>query len=136
MVVFYRGPRALITDETFEAGRFRVALCSLSDVRQVERDERDGRRARLRAVGLVSGAGAMAVIPFLDAAGPVQAASCALVAMACAGFSLSPERKIAFDLVGVRDGRVTVLFSSADPREFGQVSRALRRALEYQRAGA
>ncbi len=134
MPVFYRGPCAHITHRVFAVrtpAPRRFALCGLSAVHIVElAPERDGTgAARLYATG-TAGAAVLAAWPVLGSAPLAVAATLAAAALAGAR-GCWRARGRSYELHGVYRGSLQVLFRSTDRRSFGQVVRALVRAMEY-----
>jgi hypothetical protein len=131
MAVLYRGPRALVTHDVFavartEWHRFAVRdLTRICIVRQSPNGVAGGRVMALSAAVV-----AVVSIPLAGRASLVPA----LVILAAAGCCLIWTRihgcQAEWQLVALHRGRLTILFSSRDEREFAQVCRALRRVLE------
>jgi len=128
---YYRGPDAAVTDELFiwQAGATKAFV--VAELRQVARVRQDdGRLGRVIAAVLLAVAGAGWVQ--LDLPAKWYAGIGALVAaLALAGWP-SHTRSWALRAAYRGDAEVTV-YSSADPRVFNQVSRALQRAIEDAR---
>jgi hypothetical protein len=132
MRVFYRGPRALITDEVITVARtvprsFLLAdLSAVHIVRQQARGDADPRRTTGVSV-LVSG---VLLVPII---GPVSKIMAIAIVVAMAGYALLCFRTgppAHNELVATHRGRLTVVFESDDRREFDQVCRGMQRALE------
>ncbi|GAA1611329.1 DUF6232 family protein [Catellatospora bangladeshensis] len=135
MPVFYRGPCARITHRVLAVrtpAPRRFALCGLSAVHIVElAPERDGSgaTARLYATG-TAGAAVVAAWPVLGSTPLAVAATLAAAALAGVG-GCWRTRGHSYELHGVYQGSLQVLFRSTDRRTFSQVVRALVRAMEY-----
>ncbi|MBB2944030.1 hypothetical protein FB565_003759 [Actinoplanes lutulentus] len=133
--IFYRGPRALITDEFFEvAGSRRYPVCALRDV-HIVRYQPTGEGLH-QAMGLSAMAAAVVAIPLVGRESAILGALIVVVLLAQAAFSLSRRPPPRWDLVAVCDREYAVLFSSSDQREFEQVCRGLQRSLERLAEGA
>ncbi len=149
MTVFYEGPRARITHKVFEAHFPRYRSFVISEIRHLYVAERpaagssatdDRALSRNGSAGAAVGIAMVALIawPILHAApiSPVVRAGLAatlVVAVVCAvAFAaylwLRPWR--VHELWAVYQGRMTCLFETTDERVFGQVRRALVRAVE------
>jgi hypothetical protein len=119
MTVFYRGPRALITHRTIEVWYVHVIGASPTQVD----------RAIRGSSGL---AGVVAVVlstRWLAVPMPLVALAVLVVAGVAAGACLR-VRTGPQELRAVYRGQMVSLFGSVDAREFGQVRRAVVRALE------
>jgi hypothetical protein len=133
MTVFYRGPRALITDQTFEVWCPQCCVFAIRELSHVWVVEALPVRLTPVTVGSSGLAGSMAVVvstgwsdvPILMAVGMLIAA--AVVAVGSC-LRVHPGRQ---ELWAVYRGQVVSMFDSTDSREFGQVRRALARAIEY-----
>jgi hypothetical protein len=132
MTVYYRGRDLLITHEVFEVlapPRRAFPISELRDAYIVQGS--DGRGATVLARTAQAVAALLAVaLPLLD--GSVQAlvvigliASGAVLTGACLRDTLQPH-----ELWAVYNGREVKLFHGTDREKFGQVRRALLRALE------
>ncbi len=134
MVMFYRGPTALITHEVFESDlpdpkRFRV--CDLREV-----SIQSGKPPRGNGAFSIGATAAMVVAmsvawPFLRATPAwlglllLVLATPGLIAGAC----LRRGRPV-LELRAMYRGRPVILYATTDGRAFGQIQRALVRALE------
>jgi hypothetical protein len=129
MTIYYRGPRALVTEDVLEVWVpqhhvFRIReLTAVYVVRCVA-----GRRP-IHALPVVAVAVAVAVPIAESSAGlpavAVLVAAASLLTAACLRPPVQP-----YELHGIHRGREVRLFRSADARAFGQVRRALTRAME------
>jgi hypothetical protein len=131
---FYRGPRARITQHTFETehvGYLQYAIKDLSNVRIVRYDPE--RFPGSRIMGLSALAAALIIVPVV---GPI---SRVLTGLAVAGFlvgavvNLRRPPTARWKLVATYVGQEVALFVSEDETEFRQVCRGLQRAFEYRR---
>lgn len=135
MPVFYRGPCAHITHRVFDVRTpvpRRFALRGLSAVHIVElvpEHGATGATARLYATG-TAGAAVLAAWPVLGSSPLAVAATLAAAALAGIG-GCWRIRGLSYELHGVYQGSLQVLFRSADRRAFAQVVRGLVRAMEY-----
>jgi hypothetical protein len=128
---YYRGPDAAVTDELliWQAGTTKAFV--VAELRQVARVRQDGGRVgRVVAAVLLAVAGAGWARLALPGRWYV-AIGALLAALALAGWP-SHTRSWALRAAYRGDAEVTV-YSSADPRVFNQVSRALQRAIEDAR---
>ncbi|MEU4240415.1 DUF6232 family protein [Actinoplanes sp. NPDC026619] len=131
MLVFYRGRRALITQQVFETiyiGRMRYAIEDLTDVHIVRFGP--GFDLGNRLFGFTALVAAFLVVPIV---GPVSEILTGLVAgVLLVGSVLSAGRRLSvrWELVAIYRGQPVTLFESADQTEFDQVRRGLQRALE------
>jgi Family of unknown function (DUF6232) len=130
--VHYRGPRIVVTSRYIENGTGRYLVRDLSLIKQVH-----GFAHPARMVALICGAIELVL------AAPLAAAY-GSAALLCAGFvsAFGLAAALLLDgrrnprwmaLRGVHAGRVVTLFSTRDQREFGQVKRAVIRAVEANR---
>lgn len=136
MTVFYRGPRALITHRTFEVRHPCRAVFLIHDLRSVHIVETAG-PSRAPIVWASSGSAGIAAVMVLtnglDMPTPLALLG-GLVLLVAAGLGattacLRPPSR-GFELRAVYRGRVVSMFHSTNYREFGQVRRALLRAIE------
>jgi Family of unknown function (DUF6232) len=134
MPVFYRGPRALITHEVIEIPHpqwRRIAIKDLAAVHIVQHGP-DVHVARRRAFGLVALGSIFVTVPAIGQSSPIVAVAVMIGSLTYAGACLRTVSGVAWSLVAAYRGRTLVLFQSSSQREFDQVCRALRRALEQQ----
>jgi hypothetical protein len=130
--IYYRGPLALITEDWFEVRvpqRRRFPIKELSNVHE----ERSGEPLALRGVG-AAGATAAAVavsLPFLDPPVFWFGTVAVLVAPCAIGGACWRMNRADLELWATCGGLRIRLFTSRDARAFGQVKRALLRALEH-----
>ncbi len=148
MTVFYQGPLALITHEVFEAYSPRYRSFVLRDIGHLYQADRSNSaeapqdRAQIRA-GSAGLAGATAVVaaigwPILHSTSMPAFAALVLTVTLIAALASSlafaacvwvrPTR--VRELWAVYRGEMTCLFNTTDERVFGQVRRALVRAME------
>ncbi len=133
MVTFYRGPTVLITHEVFQSGlpdpqRFRV-----SDLREVSSHGRKPERMNTRSVGATGAAVAvMSVVwPFVRATPAGFGVLLLLLAVpSLIGAACLHRGQPIWELRAVYRGRPVILYATTDARAFGQIRRALIRALE------
>jgi hypothetical protein len=128
---YYRGPDAAVTDELFiwQAGATKAFV--VAELRQVSMERLDHSRiGRVVGAVLLAVAGAGWVQLELPARWYVGIGAL-VVALAVAGW---PPHTLRWSLTAAyRDEELVTLYTSADPRVFNQVSRALRRAMEDAR---
>jgi hypothetical protein len=130
MTVLYRGPRGLVTHDviaTTETAWRPVPFATLSDVHIVRTDPED-RAMAPRALGVSALVIAVATIPIEGMSALVVAVLLA-VAVVCDVVAARAPRAT-WDLLAYRADRPAILFSSTDQREFDQLCRAVKRALE------
>jgi hypothetical protein len=135
----YRQPGIVVTGEAFVVAGRRFPIRDLSNLRTA-RGPRD--RFTVRSVG-VAGAVlgaiglALAFATDLDRVGPVVylllgAGAFVPIMLVLLGQRLRPQP---YELWGDYRGVTVALFSSDDERQYGQVTRALLRAMEAERLG-
>jgi hypothetical protein len=132
MTVFYRGPRALITHKVIEVpyvARRSFLIRELSSVHIVHTAP-TGRLSQHRLLSAAALASMFLTVPVAGQASGVLAGLIVVASMICAGACLRIKEVVRYDLVAIQRGRLVVVFSSSDLREFEQVCRAVRRALE------
>jgi uncharacterized protein DUF6232 len=133
MPVFYRGSRALITQQVFETvylGRLQYAIKGLTEVHIVRLDPESTRG--LRFLGLSALVAAFLVVPIVGPASKVVAGSAAAILFLGSVINLRRRPPVRWELVATYKGRPVTLFEPADQTEFDQVCRGLRRALEQR----
>ena len=151
MTVFYQGPCAHITHEVFEARYPHYRCFKIRDIRHLylaRRATQPGAsdRAQIRAgsAGLAGAAAVAAAVgwPALSATSMPAIAAGALatilILIAVSSFAFAacvrvPPTRV-HELWAVYRGRMTCLFDTTDERVFGQVKRALVRAMEQSAA--
>lgn len=149
MTVFYQGPRAHVTHEVFETRYPDYRCFMIRDIRHLylaRRADRPGssQRSSVRASSAgIAGVAAVAAAfgwPALSAAAmpPIATAGLAgmLVLIAVSSFAFAACVRIqathVHELWAVYRGRMICLFDTTDERTFGQVKRALVRAIEQR----
>jgi Family of unknown function (DUF6232) len=132
MIIYYRGPSALITDRAFEVWcpyRQRFAISELHDV-HVVRGGPDPLAVGTTRVAGVSAVVVAALWPFLHSpASWVVTLTFVVVPGAVSGACWRLNRPD-WELRATYRGYQVQLFRSRDPRIFGQVKRGLMRAME------
>lgn len=139
MSLYYIGPRARITNEVFEClalTQTSFAVGQLKDVHIVRPTV--AAREFVVPVGFFSSAGASVAGLCGDLPGTVRIvvlllATLGVLALA-AIWTASRHRRLC-ELRATYQGHPVCLFQTTDVREFGQVSRALQRAIETHRHG-
>jgi len=132
MAVFYRGPHAVITDEVFavdETCRRRYAIYELEQVQIV----REGRPDGAGGSWPLTVSGLLAVVATIPVAGRWAVLVASFVAAAAVVHLMARARKsrdVRWNLMAIHRGRMRIIFTSNDQREFEQVCRALQRSLE------
>lgn len=134
MTVFYRGPYARITDTalvTLRPAHREFAISELASMHIVEVGRQPGDRvtARLYAAGS-AGAVILVAWPKIGAVPITVATLIAIVAVSLRTQGCLGSDGHRYELHGDYRGTRQVLFATTDLREFGQVSRALLRAIE------
>jgi hypothetical protein len=126
---YYRGAGVAVTNQFLHTSRDRYALGELADLGMV--------RGPAHPAVLISTVIAVAQLPIVIPVVTIVRAPIAfllaavLLVVPCVVAIVSARRwPPRLDLQARYRGRELVLFSSHDEREFGQVSRALRRAIE------
>jgi Family of unknown function (DUF6232) len=134
MIIYYRGPTALITERALEVwcpGRQWFAIAGLSDV-HVVRGAADPLAVEItRVVGALATV-ALVALPFLGSANAWFVAGFLVVprAISCACWHLGHRE---YQLRATYNGYLVRLYASSDLRTFEQVRRALFRAIEVHR---
>jgi hypothetical protein len=152
MTVFYRGPCARITHEVFEARSPCYRRFMIRDIRHLylasrAREPGVSDRAQLRAgsAGIASVAAVAAAVgwPAFTATSMPSLVTAALAttliliaasSLAFAACVRVPPAQV-HELWAVYRGRMVCLFNTTDERTFGQVRRALTRAIEQIQDG-
>lgn len=136
MPVFYRGPCARITHQVFDVHApepRRFALSGLRGVHIVCVEPRGGGGdtavARLYTTG-TAGVAVVAAWPVLGST-PIAVAATVATAVLLGARGCWRTRIHSYELHGLYEGTLQVLFRSTDERTFGQVGRALLRAMQY-----
>jgi len=133
MRVFYRGPRALITDEVITVGAAEprsFALAELSAVfivRQPRRRVSDTHRT----MGVSALVGGVLLVPIIGPVSRVLAIAALVLMVLYAVFCFRFAPSAHNELVATYRGRSAKVFESDSQREFDQVCRGLQRALEW-----
>jgi hypothetical protein len=133
MPVFYRGPRALITDRVIEIphlARQSFVLTEITAVRGVRESAPTGAwQPVLGTAALGAGVAAVLLIP---SASIILVSPICLALLAVAGVCLRPRRRSNYRLLADYGGMSVDLVRTADQVELKQIARALRRAQEYR----
>jgi hypothetical protein len=132
MPVFYRGPRATITHEVIEVPRLRRRSFPIERLESVQAvcDGPDAGRHRLLGVSaLVSG---LVTVPLAGQSSVVLAVAVAVGSVLVGGSCLRVRPVVHYQLIAGSNGRLFVLLETTDRREFNQVCRGLRRALDFR----
>jgi hypothetical protein len=133
MPVFYRGRRALITQDVFEVeyvGRLQYAIRDLRGVCIVQHDSESGPAARV--MGLSALVAAFLFVPVVGPASRLLAGLAVGVFLIGGAVHVRRRSAVRWELVATYEGVPMVLFVSEDQTEFDQVCRGLTRALERQ----
>jgi Family of unknown function (DUF6232) len=135
MVVYYRGPDAKITDRAIETWCPDYQHFAIAELREVRVAELPPGPVDVRSTGLALGllaAGAVS-LACLPAAGGCLAMTALTAGAGVAGLNAVRLRRAEY-LITTRRGDGTVcVYRTTDERVFGQVKRALARALEGYR---
>jgi uncharacterized protein DUF6232 len=132
-IIFYRYQNVTITGRALLVDDREYPLGDLSDLR-MERGPRDQPTTLL---GVALGAAAVAVVLaawYLDLAGWVGAFAVLLVLGCALGYRMATRPRL-HELHAEYDGHLVVLLSERNGLRFGQICRALVRALEHRQAG-
>ena len=132
--VFYRGPRAVITDRVVEValpGWQQLLVADLIDVHIVRHDPDPGASGR-QVLGVSAVAAAVVAVPVVGPASAVLAALLAVALAVNAVFFLRPRRPRWWQVRAGYRGDVVDVFASRDEREFTEFCRGLVRALEFR----
>jgi Family of unknown function (DUF6232) len=131
-IVYYRGPTALVTDRVFEVwcpGHRRYLISDLYSVQVIE-----GGPGSLAtgSVGFVCSSSALALTAAFIVHTAAAAVACTFVIVTSAAVSGACWRlgRRELQLWGTYGGVLVQLYASLDARTFGQVRRALQRAVE------
>ena len=127
--VFYRQRGIAVTSRHLTVGPDRYELAELDEIMQ----GRGTRHPGLRVGGLVAVAEAAIIAPLVGVVHQAALwliAAVALVVPVAAGLVCAARWPAEYRLIGRYRGYEMTLFITRDEREFGQVTRALRRAVE------
>jgi hypothetical protein len=135
--LYYRGPGAVVTDELFILRGTPLKSYAVDDLRNVGVMRSSSAQSSPGAV-LAVAAGTVGVVGAgWTLLAPPTAYAIALLAvlvpLACTVPSMVRRGGRAWELHAIYRGSDVVLYSSFDEREFNQVKRALRRAIENAR---
>ncbi|RKN42053.1 DUF6232 family protein [Micromonospora endolithica] len=137
--LLYARPGIIVTVERFTVGRSSWRVAELTHLRTGRGPhDRIAARAVVVTAGMIGGVGLL--LGFAGGLHRLTAGAYLIlgavflvpVLLAVAGDRWRPP---AYELWGRRDGTDVLLFTSDDERQFGQVTRALRRAREMHRYG-
>ncbi len=134
MTILYRGPRGLVTSDviaTVHMGWSRVPVKDLKAIHIVRTRHDDSRRFLGVSALLI----VLLTVPIVGWPSVVLAVVVLLATAVALAVDRRRDRRIPWTLVADRRGVRTVLFTSTDQREFDQLCRALRRAVERQHDG-
>jgi hypothetical protein len=132
MAVYYRGPRARITDEVFEvfAPKCQVYMIRALQVVHVVEVDRSPLQPMIAGSSGVAGAAVLWIVADGNDVVAMLAVLLGFMAAASAAGSCVGPRVRSYELWALYDGASVRLFQTAEAREFGQVRRALLRAIE------
>ena len=134
MTILYRGPRGLVTHDviaTVHMGWSKVLVKDLKAIHIVRTRPDDSRRF----LGLSALLIVLLTIPIVGWPSVLLSAVVLVATAVSLALARRRDRMIPWTLVADRSGVRTVLFTSTDQREFDQLCRALRRAVERQHDG-
>jgi hypothetical protein len=134
MPIFYRGPRATITHKVIEVprpGRRSFAIEEIDSVQAVCSGP-DAEAGRQRLLGVSALASALVTVPVVSQSSAVLAITVALGSVLYGGSCLRVRPVVHYQLIAGSRGRLFVLLETTDRREFDQVCRGLRRALDFR----
>ncbi|BEL10274.1 hypothetical protein Q0Z83_084650 [Actinoplanes sichuanensis] len=130
--IYYRGPDALVSDDRFVWHPTTTPLIfTIPDLRNVGLVQAPA-RVRPYAPAIAAVAIAMAAAGWILLPDPAVYVL-VFLALAIPGVAMMWREPGRWELHAQYRGTAVVLYSSADPRVFNQVSRALRRAMEDRR---
>jgi hypothetical protein len=135
VTVFYRGPRARITHEVIETWCPTYRSFRIDELYSVHIAEA-GSRAGPPGTRLFAGTAVallFVMVPVLNRTAAWLAGLALAMSVLIAGACLRIRPQEPHELRALHRAQLVLLFQSADPREFGQVGRALLRALEQSR---
>jgi hypothetical protein len=129
MVVHYRQNGITVTSHYFTSGGYRYEISQLSGLRRTRGSTHPG-----VIVGLVTAvAEAVVIVPLVNVvAVPVAwlLGVAALIVAYLVGYVCVRRRPPQHELLATYRGRDVTLFATRNEREFGQITRALQRAME------
>ncbi len=134
--VFYRGRRALITQDVFEVvfvAKLRYAMNDLADFYIVRHDPDSSSIARM--MGLSALVASLFVVPVVGPASNILAGLTAGVFAIGGVINMRRRAPVRWELVATYEGVPRTLFTSENQREFEQVCRGLQRAREHRDDG-
>jgi hypothetical protein len=132
MTIYYRGRLALITDEVFEVNspyRRRYVIRELRDVYVVP-PPRDLRTVVTVALAVAVLVGLAVIAPLLRTPQQWLALLVQLIAPSIVGRACWRAEPPQYELLAMYRGSRVQLFCSADAQSFGQIRRALARAID------
>jgi hypothetical protein len=128
-IAYYHRNGVVVTNRYLTSGPYRYEIAELADLRQARGSTHPG-----VVVGLVIAvAEAVFVAPFVGIFHAPVAWLAAVVALAIpclVGFFCARRWPAQYELLADHRGRQIVVFTTRDEREFGQVARSVRRAVE------
>jgi hypothetical protein len=128
-VAFYHRNGVVVTNRYLTSGPYRYEIAELTDLRQARGGTHPG-----VVVGLVIAvAEAVFVAPFVSFFQRPVAWLAVVVALAIpcgVGFFCARRWPAQYELLADYRGRQIIVFATRDEREFGQVARSVRRAIE------
>jgi Family of unknown function (DUF6232) len=128
-VSYYRQRGVIVTNHYFCAGGYRYEVAELSGLMRTRGSPHPG-----VLVGLVTAiAEAVVIVPLVSVIGAPLAwllTFPALLVPCAVGYVCARRWPAQYELLATYRGREVTLFTSRDEREFGQVTRALQRAVE------
>ena len=136
---YYRGPDGVVTDQLFIWQNTPVRSFAVRDLRNVGQARADAASGSAAGVAVVGGVTVAAIGAGWTMLEPPTAYAIGLVAvMIPVAFTLPSlfRRRTAWELHATYRGVEVVLYSCTEERQFNQVKRALRRAMENARPPA
>jgi hypothetical protein len=128
-IAYYRRNGVVVTNRYLTSGPYRYEIVELTDLRQA----RGGTHPGVMVGLVIAVAEAAFVAPFVGFFHRPVAWLGAVVALAIpclVGFFCARRWPAQYELLADYRGRQIIVFATRDEREFGQVSRAIRRAIE------
>jgi hypothetical protein len=128
-VSYYRQRGVIVTNHYFCAGSYRYEVAHLSGLMRTRGSLHPG-----VIIGLVTAvAEAIVIVPLVSVVGAPVAwllTFAALLVPCAVGYVCARRWPAQYELLATYRGREVTLFTTRDEREFGQVTRALQRAVE------
>jgi hypothetical protein len=128
-VVYYRQNGIVVTDRYFFAGGYRYEIAQLSGLMRTRGPVHPGGMVGL-VIAVAEAAVVVPVVSVLRAPVAWMVGLAALLVPCLVGYVCARRWPPQYELLAHHRGREVTLFTTRDEREFGQVSRAVQRAVE------